>query len=76
MNNKHESQWNLYPKVERKIEWEKKLKNHLALHYRGNNPRIELAVIGGAISNSSIINSVSSSHVNDDDDFVGDYRKF
>lgn len=33
---------------------------------------MELAVIGGAISNSSIISSVSSSPVNDDDDFVGD----
>lgn len=40
--------------------------------YRGNRPRIVLAVMGGAISNSSIISSVSSSPVSDDEDFVGD----
>lgn len=33
-----------------------------------------LAVIGGAIKSSSIISSVSSSPVNDDEDFVGDYK--
>lgn len=37
--------------------------------YRGKRPRIVLAVIGGAISNSSIMSSVSSSPVSDDDDF-------
>lgn len=37
--------------------------------YRGKSPRIVLAVIGGAINSSSIINSVSSSPVSDDDDF-------
>lgn len=33
-----------------------------------------LAVIGGAIKSSSIISSVSSSPVNDEEDFVGDYE--
>lgn len=41
--------------------------------YLGNNPRIVLAVIGGHISNSSIISSVSSSPVNDEFDLVGDF---
>lgn len=40
--------------------------------YRGKSPRSALAEIGGAINNSSIISSVSSSPLNDDDDFVGD----
>lgn len=44
--------------------------------YRGKRPRIVLAVIGGAINSSSIISSVSSSPVNDDDDFVGDCYHF
>lgn len=36
---------------------------------------MELAVIGGAIRSSSIMSSVSSSPVNDDEDFVGDFTK-
>lgn len=44
-----------------------KINTHL-----GSNPRILLAVIGGAIKSSSIISSVSSSPVKEDDDFVGD----
>lgn len=43
-------------------------------HYLGNSPRIVLAVIGGAIKSSSIMSSVSSSPVNDEEDFVGDYE--
>lgn len=37
--------------------------------YRGKRPRMVLAVIGGAINSSSIMSSVSSSPVSDDEDF-------
>jgi len=40
--------------------------------YRGSNPRIVLAVIGGAMSSSSIISSVSSSSFKEVLDLVGD----
>lgn len=45
---------------------------HTITTYRGNNPLIVLAVIGGAINSSSIISSVSSSSPNEVLDFVGD----
>lgn len=40
--------------------------------YLGSNPLMLLEVIIGAIKSSSIMISVSSSPVYDDDDFVGD----
>lgn len=43
--------------------------------YRGKRPRMVLAVIGGAIKSSSIISSVSSSPVSEEEDLVGDWRE-
>lgn len=46
---------------------------HIQISNLGRSPLTALALIGGAIRSSSIINSVSSSPVIEDDDFVGDY---